>query len=147
MILKLWRSENWMGWMGLKSKRQESCIISGGSRKEAIPQLFPDSGTGKQYHWFMATSLIFKPRRKASCNNFCFLSDFFSIATSCLIFYLLLFFFNVLFCLFVVCFFPIKEDRLFIYLFCLFAFSRASPTAYGGSQARGLIRAVAAGLH
>ena len=28
---------------------------------------------------------------------------------------------------------------------CLFAFSRASPAAYGGSQARSLIRAVAAG--
>ena len=30
---------------------------------------------------------------------------------------------------------------LFIYLFifCLFAFSRTAPTAYGGSQARGLI--------
>ena len=38
---------------------------------------------------------------------------------------------------------------LFIYLFiyfCLFAFSRAAPTAYGGSQARGLMGAVAAGL-
>ena len=32
---------------------------------------------------------------------------------------------------------------LFIYLFCLF---RAAPVAYGGSQARGLIRAVAASL-
>ena len=32
-------------------------------------------------------------------------------------------------------------------LFCLFAFSRAAPAAYGGSQARGLIGAVAAGLH
>ena len=31
-------------------------------------------------------------------------------------------------------------------LFCLFAFSRAAPTAYGGSQARGLIGAVADGL-
>ena len=31
--------------------------------------------------------------------------------------------------------------------FCLFAFSRAVPAAYGGSQVRGLIRAVAAGLH
>ena len=36
---------------------------------------------------------------------------------------------------------------LFIYLFCLFAFSRAAPAAYGGSQARGLIRAIAIGLH
>ena len=37
---------------------------------------------------------------------------------------------------------------LFIYLFIyLFVFSRATPTAYGGSQARGLIRAVATGLH
>ena len=31
--------------------------------------------------------------------------------------------------------------------FGLFAFSRAAPMAYGGSQARGLIEAVAAGLH
>ena len=30
---------------------------------------------------------------------------------------------------------------------CLFALSRATPVAYGGSQARGPIRAVAAGLH
>ena len=34
---------------------------------------------------------------------------------------------------------------LFIY-FCLFAFSRATPSAYGCSQARGPIGAVAAGL-
>ena len=32
----------------------------------------------------------------------------------------------------------------FVFVFCLF---RAAPEAYGGSQARGLIRAVAAGLH
>ena len=35
---------------------------------------------------------------------------------------------------------------LFIYLF-IFVFSRAAPEAYGGSQARGPIGAVAAGLH
>ena len=35
---------------------------------------------------------------------------------------------------------------LFIYLFSLFAFSRATPVAYGGSQARGIIGAVAASL-
>ena len=41
----------------------------------------------------------------------------------------------------------IYHKTLFIYLFiCLFAFSRAAPTAYGGSQARDLIGAVAAGL-
>ena len=34
--------------------------------------------------------------------------------------------------------------NLSIYLFIVF--SRAAPTAYGGSQARGLIRAVIAGL-
>ena len=34
---------------------------------------------------------------------------------------------------------------LFIY-FCLFAISWAAPAAYGGSQTRGLIGAVAAGL-
>ena len=31
--------------------------------------------------------------------------------------------------------------------FILFAFSRAAPAAHGGSQARGLTGAVAAGLH
>ena len=31
--------------------------------------------------------------------------------------------------------------------FLLFAFSRAAPLAYGGSQAKGLMGAVAAGLH
>ena len=35
----------------------------------------------------------------------------------------------------------------FFIFFCLFAISWAAPEAYGGSQARGLIRAVAAGLH
>uniref|UniRef100_A0A8D0Q2C6 Uncharacterized protein n=1 Tax=Sus scrofa TaxID=9823 RepID=A0A8D0Q2C6_PIG len=35
---------------------------------------------------------------------------------------------------------------LFVYLFCLFAFYRAVPVAYGGAQATGLIRAVASGL-
>ena len=33
-----------------------------------------------------------------------------------------------------------------IIIICLFVFSRAAPTAYGGSQARGPIGAVAAGL-
>ena len=33
-----------------------------------------------------------------------------------------------------------------IFYFCIFSFSRATPMTYGGSQARGLIRAVAAGL-
>ena len=32
-------------------------------------------------------------------------------------------------------------------VFCLFAFSRSIPAAHGGSQARGLIGAVTAGLH
>uniref|UniRef100_A0A8D0V3C3 Voltage-dependent L-type calcium channel subunit alpha n=1 Tax=Sus scrofa TaxID=9823 RepID=A0A8D0V3C3_PIG len=35
----------------------------------------------------------------------------------------------------------------FFFFFCIFAFSRATPMAYGGSQAKGLIRAVAASLH
>ena len=34
-----------------------------------------------------------------------------------------------------------------LFYFYLFAFSRATPAAYRGSQARGLIRAVAASLH
>ena len=36
---------------------------------------------------------------------------------------------------------------LFFFFFCLFAFSRVAPAAYGHSQARALIRAVATGLH
>ena len=35
----------------------------------------------------------------------------------------------------------------YLFFFHLFAFSGAAPVAYGGSQARGLIQAVAAGLH
>ena len=34
----------------------------------------------------------------------------------------------------------------FFFFFCLFAFSRAAPAAYGGSQARGQIRTTTAGL-
>ena len=46
----------------------------------------------------------------------------------------------------------LKQQCLFSFLssflfFCLFVFSRASPLAYGGSQARGLIGAEAASLH
>ena len=39
-----------------------------------------------------------------------------------------------------------KQGSLFIYLFCLFVSFRAAPSVYGGSQARGLIGAVAASL-
>ena len=42
------------------------------------------------------------------------------------------------------------KEIIYIYIyffFGLFAFSRAAPGAYGGSRARGLIQAVAAGLH
>ena len=35
----------------------------------------------------------------------------------------------------------------YLFIFCLFAISWVAPAAYGGSQARGAIRAVAAGLH
>ena len=35
----------------------------------------------------------------------------------------------------------------FVLFFCLFTFSMPAPEAYGGSQIRGLIGAVAAGLH
>ena len=38
----------------------------------------------------------------------------------------------------------IKDDKLLLLLLLLF---RVAPTAHGGSQARDLIRAVAAGLH
>ena len=40
-----------------------------------------------------------------------------------------------------------KVFCLFVFVFCLFAFSRAASMACGGSQARGIIGAVAAGLH
>ena len=46
---------------------------------------------------------------------------------------------------FFIYFFNLILFYLFIY-FCLFAFSWAAPVANGGSQARGLIGAVAAGL-
>ena len=36
---------------------------------------------------------------------------------------------------------------LYLFIYCLSAFSRAAPVAYGGSQARGPIGAIAAGLH
>ena len=42
---------------------------------------------------------------------------------------------------------PIIYLFIYLFIFCLFAYSRAPPTAYGGSQARGQIRAVVAGLH
>ena len=45
-----------------------------------------------------------------------------------------------------VCLFIHSFIYLFIYLFIVFfAISRATPSAYGGSQARGPIRAVATG--
>jgi len=46
------------------------------------------------------------------------------------LFYLFIYFFN-----------------LILFFFCLFAFSWAAPTVYGGSQARGLFGAVATSLH
>ena len=43
----------------------------------------------------------------------------------------------------------VKTEQIlsFYSLFLFFVFSGATPAAYGGSQARGLIRAIAAGLH
>ena len=38
-------------------------------------------------------------------------------------------------------------DFIYLFIFCLFATSWATPVAYGGFRARGRIRAVAAGLH
>ena len=38
-------------------------------------------------------------------------------------------------------------NNLFFFSFVFFAFSRAAPEAYGGSQARGRIRAIASGHH
>ena len=42
---------------------------------------------------------------------------------------------------------PIFIFLFYFIFFCLFAISRAAPEAYGGSQARGLMGVVAAGLH
>ena len=39
------------------------------------------------------------------------------------------------------------QEMHFLFVFGLFAISRAASAAYGGSQARGLIGATAAGLH
>ena len=68
---------------------------------------------------------------------------FFLTITLCLSYWIMLFFFFSKW-------FYSESTRLFIYLFflsfCLFAISWAAPWAYGGSQARGLIRAVAASL-
>ena len=36
---------------------------------------------------------------------------------------------------------------IYLFIFCLFVFSRDAPAAYGSSQARGLIGTVATGLH
>ena len=41
----------------------------------------------------------------------------------------------------------LKKVQGFFFFFFFLVFSRANPTARGGSQARGLIRAVATGLH
>ena len=41
----------------------------------------------------------------------------------------------------------VENFFFFFFFFLLFTFSRADPTAYGGSQARGPIGAVAASLH
>ena len=41
---------------------------------------------------------------------------------------------------------PFNLNYPFLFFICLFAFSRAAPVTYGGSQARGLIEAVAASL-
>ena len=43
----------------------------------------------------------------------------------------------------------VKTEQIlsFYSLFLFFVFSGATPAAYGGSQARGPIRAIAAGLH
>ena len=41
---------------------------------------------------------------------------------------------------------PYGNSILALFFFFFFAFSRAAPEAYGGSQARGRIKAVAAGL-
>ena len=39
------------------------------------------------------------------------------------------------------------DSSILFYFFIFFVFSRATPVAHGGSQARGLIRAIVAGLH
>ena len=41
----------------------------------------------------------------------------------------------------------LKSNTIHLFIYCLFVFSRAAPIAYGGSQAKGLIRAVATSIH
>ena len=41
----------------------------------------------------------------------------------------------------------LEMTRTLVFFFCLFAIFWAAPAAYGGSQARGQMRAVAASLH
>ena len=38
---------------------------------------------------------------------------------------------------------PVIPYFIYLFIYCLFAFSRAAPEAYGGSQVRGLMGAVA----
>jgi len=42
---------------------------------------------------------------------------------------------------------PLQLDFFFFFFFFFFVFSRAALAAYGGSHARGLIGAIASGLH
>ena len=42
---------------------------------------------------------------------------------------------------------PVSSPHMLIPLFLFFLLFKATPTAYGGSQSRGLLRAIAAGLH
>ena len=41
----------------------------------------------------------------------------------------------------------VGDVLIYLFIYCLFAFSRAASVAYGGSQARGRIGAAATGLH
>ena len=70
---------------------------------------------------------------------------------SCMILFLPFFFFFLFLFFFFYFFFVLFWFFNLLFFVCLFvlsfAFSRATPAAYGGSQARSLIGAVAAGLH
>ena len=56
------------------------------------------------------------------------------------------FLYTFIFCIFQIFFGESEIIFIYFFNFCLFAISWATPTAYGGSQARGQIRVVAAGL-
>ena len=72
-------------------------------------------------------------------NHFAGYNNLSLILVMCLLFFLIIF----LLILPIICLLFLLDFSFFLFVFCLF---RAIPVAYGGSQARGLIRTVTVGL-